>query len=343
MGNAMADNAAADSTGSAGTFRNPLNQGPDPFLTYYGGNYYLSTSQGSSLRIWKAASLGDLAAAQPNTVWTDTTPSRNQDIWAPCFHLLEGNWYFYYTASDGSNDGHRIYVLKSAGTDPLGPYAFAGQLGAADTWAIDPELLQLDGKYYLIWSGPNNLLQIAPMSDPVTISGDAVYLPSAGGCPEVREAPTTIQRNGVTYLVYSTCDTGKPDYQLWMHTLPSGADPLVPGNWTQYPSAVFTRNDPAGVFGPGSNGFFRSPDGTEDWIVYHGKTTSAYTYDGRSTRAQKFAWNAEGTPDFGQPLPLDADIVLPSGDPKGVAVTAADRAGAARLGVRRAYCLKPQV
>ncbi|MGF6888249.1 GH43 family beta-xylosidase [Nocardia sp. GAS34] len=325
MGNAMADNAAADGAGSAGTFRNPLNQGPDPFLTYYDGNYYLSTSQGGSLQIWKAASLGDLAAAQPNTVWTDTTPSRNQDMWAPCFRLLEGNWYFYYTASDGSNDGHRIYVLKSAGTDPLGPYTFAGQLGAADTWAIDPELLQLDGKYYLIWSGPNNLLQIAPMSDPVTMSGDAVYLPSAGGCPEVREAPATIQRNGVTYLVYSTCDTGKPDYQLWMHTLPSGADPLVPGNWTQYPSAVFTRNDPADVFGPGSNGFFRSPDGTEDWIVYHGKTTSAYTYDGRTTRAQKFTWNADGTPDFGRPLSLDTDIALPSGDPKGATATA-DRA-----------------
>lgn len=325
----MTENAAATGTGIAGTFRNPLNQGPDPFMTYYDGNYYLSTSQGGSLQIWKAPSLAGLAAAQPNTVWTDTTPSRNQDMWAPCFRLLDGNWYFYYTASDGGNDAHRIYVLKSAGTDPLGPYTFAGQLGDPNTWAIDPELLQRDGKLYLLWSGPTNLLQIAPMSDPVTMSGPAVYLPSAGGCSEVREAPVTIQRNGTTFLIYSTCDTGKPDYQLWMHTLPAGADPLVPGNWTQYPNAVFTRNDAANVFGPGSNSFFQSPDGTEDWIVYHGKTTSAYTYDGRTTRAQKFTWNADGTPNFGQPLSLDTDIALPSGDP-GVA-TSASRSGADRV------------
>ncbi|WP_405164366.1 glycoside hydrolase family 43 protein [Nocardia sp. NBC_01499] len=321
----MTEQAAADSAGSDGTFRNPLNPGPDPFLTFYAGSYYLSTSQNDSLQIWQASSLADLATAQPITVWSDQDPSRNQDMWAPSFHLLDSHWYFYYTASDGTNDGHRLYVLQSAGSDPLGPYTFAGQLGAPDTWAIDPELLCLGDQYYLLWSGPNNLLHIAAMSDPVTVSGRAVYLPSAGGCTEVREAPATIQRDGTTYLVYSTCDTGKPDYQLWMHSLPPGADPLVPANWYQHPDAVFTRNDPATVFGPGSNGFFQSPDGSEDWLVYHAKDTSVYTYDGRTTRAQKFTWNADGTPNFGQPLSLDTDITLPAGDPADSGATAADR------------------
>ncbi|MFE9577301.1 family 43 glycosylhydrolase [Nocardia sp. NPDC006044] len=305
----------AHSAGTDGTFRNALNPAADPFLTYYAGSYYLSTSQDTALRIWKAESLGDLAAAQPNTVWCDPDPSRNRDMWAPSFRLFEGHWYFYYSAGDGSRDGHRLYVLQSEGSDPLGPYTFAGQLGAPEVWSIDPELLQLGDQLYLLWSGPNNLLHIAAMSDPVTVSGRAVYLPSAGGCDEVREAPTTIQRNGTTYLVYSTCDTGKPDYQLWMHSLPPGADPLVPANWHQHPTALFTRNDPAGVFGPGSNGFFQSPDGTEDWIVYHAKDTSEYTYDRRTTRAQKFTWNTDGTPDLGTPLSLDTDIPLPSGDP----------------------------
>lgn len=302
-----------------------MNSGPDPFLTYYAGNYYLSTSQNDSLRIWRASSLADLAAAQPNTVWVDQDPSRNQDMWAPSFHLIDGHWYFYYTASDGSNEGHRLYVLQSEDSDPLGPYTFAGQLGAPDVWAIDPELLRLADRYYLLWSGPNNLLHIAPMSDPVTVSGRAVFLPSAGGCDEVREAPAMIQRDGTTYLVYSTCDTGKPDYQLWMHSLPPGADPLVPANWYQHPAAVFTRNDPDNVFGPGSNGFFQSPDGTEDWLVYHAKDTSEYTYDRRTTRAQKFTWNADGTPNFGQPLSLDTDIALPSGDPQALGAVDTDR------------------
>lgn len=302
-----------------------MNAGPDPFLTYYADNYYLSTSQNDSLRIWQASSLADLAAAQPNTVWVDQDTSRNQEMWAPSFHLIDGYWYFYYTAGDGTNDGHRLYVLQSENSDPLGPYTFAGQLGAPDAWAIDPELLRLADQYYLLWSGPTNLLYIAPMSDPVTVSGRAVFLPSAGGCTEVREAPSIIQRDGTTYLVYSTCDTGKPDYQLWMHSLPPGADPLVPANWYQQPEAVFTRNDQDNVFGPGSNGFFQSPDGSEDWLVYHAKDTSGYTYDRRTTRAQRFTWNADGTPNFGRPLSLDTDIALPSGDPQASTFTDPDR------------------
>jgi hypothetical protein len=66
------------------------------------------------------------------------------------------------------------------------------------------------------------------------------------------------------------------------------------------------------VFGPGHNGFFRSPDGTEDWIVYHAKTNAFYTYRGRETRAQKFTWNPDGTPNFGEPVPLSAVLDEPS-------------------------------
>ncbi len=90
------------------------------------------------------------------------------------------------------------------------------------------------------------------------------------------------------------------------------ADLLDPRSWRQHPEPVFTRADANGVFGPGHNGFFRSPDGTEDWIVYHGKTSSAYTYRGRTTRAQKFTWNNDGTPNFGAPLPLEAVLDEPS-------------------------------
>ena len=57
------------------------------------------------------------------------------------------------------------------------------------------------------------------------------------------------------------------------------------------------------------------PDGTEDWIVYHAKTTSATTYTNRTTRAQKITWNADGSPDLGRPLATGATQDLPSGDP----------------------------
>jgi GH43 family beta-xylosidase len=86
------------------------------------------------------------------------------------------------------------------------------------------------------------------------------------------------------------------------------ADVLNPKTWVQHPQPVFERNDAAGVFGPGHHGFFKSPDGKEDWIVYHAKTSSAYTYSGRTTRAQPFRWTPGGLPDFGSPLPLNTEV-----------------------------------
>jgi GH43 family beta-xylosidase len=305
------------------TFRNPLNTGPDPFMTTYDGNYYLATTQGDALRMWKAPSIGELLATPPVVVWQDTDPTRNQQVWAPSFYLIGGHWYVYYTADDGTDANHRLYVVESDGLDPLGPYHFKARLvpPGADEWEIDPVLIQQSAGLYIAWSGAgtegHNLIYVAPMSDPWTISGPRTYLPAAGGCPEVREAPSILQHGGTTFLVYSSCDTGKPDYQLWMLSIPTSADPTVAGNWHQVPGAAFARNDAAGVWGPGSNGFFKSPDGTEDWIVYHGKNTSQYTYDGRDTRAQKIDWAPDGTPALGAPVAVDATLAVPSGDPGG--------------------------
>ncbi|MGI5439924.1 family 43 glycosylhydrolase [Streptomyces shenzhenensis] len=307
---------------AAGTFRNPLNTGPDPFMAYANGAYHLTTTQGGSIRMWSSPSLGTLLDADPVTVWTDTNSERNQHIWAAEFYRFGNRWYMYYTADDGVDDHHRLYVLESEADDPAGPYHFKAKLtppNHADDFAIDPGVFQHNGKLYLAYSGINpyqhNGLNIAPMSNPYTVSGDAVALNADGGCPEVREGPEFLNRNGRTWLTYSTCDTGKPDYQLWMLSLPNGADPLTPGNWQQHPGAVFSRVDARGVYGPGHHAFFRSPDGTQDWIVYHAKTTASNTYGNRTTRAQKIGWHADGSPDLGSPLALGATQDLPSGDP----------------------------
>jgi GH43 family beta-xylosidase len=166
------------------TFRNPLNGGPDPFMTQYDGQYYLLTTQGDALRIWKATSLADLAAAPPVTIWQDTDSTRDREVWAPAIYMFDGRWYVYYTADDGIDDHHRIYVIESDSDDAAGTYHFKAKLeppGAADLWAIDPVILEQASARYLIWSGAggegHNLLYIAPMGDPWTLSAARVYLP----------------------------------------------------------------------------------------------------------------------------------------------------------------------
>ena len=72
------------------------------------------------------------------------------------------------------------------------------------------------------------------------------------------------------------------------------------------------------VYTPGHNGFTTSPDGTEDWLVYHAKdggadATGGNDYSPRTVRAQRFTWNADGTPNFGHPVPSGVLLRKPSG------------------------------
>lgn len=308
------------------TFHNPLKEnGADPWLCHHEGFYYLSTTTGNDLRMRKARHIEGLESAQDAVVWQDSTPSRGFQMWAPEYYLLDTEhgprWFAYYTASDGNHEHHRMYVAESAGSDPMEPYQYIGQLQTdADNaqYAIDGTLLKkADGSLYMIWAGwPDHVLFIAPMSNPWTISGERVNIPASGfGCSEVREGPVTLQRNGKIFLVYSACDTGKPDYKLGMLAADQSADVMDPKSWIREPNPAFARCDVNGAYGPGHNHFFRSPDGVEDWIVYHAKTSSEYTYEGRSTRTQRFTWNPDGTPNFGAPLNLDVEIPAPSGEP----------------------------
>lgn len=306
-------------------FRNPINAGADPTVVTHDGSYYLATTRGDRITVWKSDSIATMLNAPGQDVWIDSDPSRNTQMWAPAMYRFQTDagprWYIYYTASDGVDENHRMYVVESEGDDPMGPYHFAARVFDFGQYAIDGEPLRHNGQRYFVWTGPGRgqggpaQIYIAPMADPWSLSGDPVAIPVEGTCEEVREGPTFLHRNGRTFLTYSTCDTGKPDYSLWMTSIASDADPMVPENWTQHAGPVFSRNDAAGVWGPGHHFFFQSPDGTEDWIAYHGKNSPEYDYGWRTTRVQPFTWNADGTPTFGSPLPLDADIPLPSGDP----------------------------
>jgi hypothetical protein len=76
-----------------GFFTNPINPSADPWMLFHEGHYYLTTTQGNGLRMWKARTLAALKTASPVTVWTDDDPSRSHGIWAPEFHLINNRWY----------------------------------------------------------------------------------------------------------------------------------------------------------------------------------------------------------------------------------------------------------
>ena len=311
------------------TFRNPLKQnGADPWMGYYNGYYYLATTTAVDVQLRRARHIGELKDAPDQVVWKDDTPTRFRDIWASEFFLLDGGngprWYLYYTASDGKNDAnHRLYVAESAGTDPLGPYTFKAQLQTDpdnSQYAIDGTIIkQADGKLYLAWCGrpsPNGQgLYISRMANPWTTVGGRTYLPASGfGSDVVREGPEALQHGGRVFLFYSSSGADTPDYKLGMLIADAQSDLTKVESWQQHPKIMFARVDQRGVFGPGHNFFFKSPDGTEDWNAYHAKSGIAPTYADRSARAQKVTWTPEGLPDLGLPLAVETEIAVPSGE-----------------------------
>jgi GH43 family beta-xylosidase len=314
-------------------FTNPIKaqKGADPWLVHHDGNYYqISTTFTNSLLMRKSPTLAGIATAPSVQVWQDTTPSRGANFWAPELHFLNGRWYLYYSGAQVGApccDTQRTHVLESAGSDPLGPYTYRNILTHSSLntngWLIDASVLQLNGSLYLLGSGSignsGQSLVIAPMSNPFTLSGGFSLISSPtlawerqGGT--VNEGAVALQRNGRTFIIYSASACWGPDYKLGRLTY-NGGNPLSASSWVKNANPVFQRSDANSVFGPGHNGFFTSPDGTESWIVYHGNDSVNDGCDnGRTTRAQRFTWNADGTPNFGTPVRLGTTLDGPAGE-----------------------------
>jgi GH43 family beta-xylosidase len=311
------------------TFTNPLNDsGPDPWMTWYEGHYYLAaTTWGEAdvgLTMRKARTIEELKNAEPVQIWQDDTADRCCNFWAPEFFLLDGpngpRWYGYFTGGASGTDFVQtqfMHVIESAGTDPMGPYSYKGKL--VERNALDGSVLQLNGKLYAIYSVWNETqdLAIKEMSNPWTTVGEETTLarpelPWERQDGTVLEGPVALQRDGRTFIVYAASACWGPNYKLGMLTW-QGGDPLLAASWAKSPEPLFQRADERGVFAPGHNTFFKSPDGTEDWMAYHANDLESDVCDmGRTPRIQKFGWKEDGTPDFGIPVAAGTALEVPS-------------------------------
>ncbi|MFT4024594.1 MAG: glycoside hydrolase family 43 protein [Flavihumibacter sp.] len=320
------------------TFTNPLlPSGPDPYSFYKDGFYYYTSTSGDRLVLWKTKNITDLKTAEKKTIYTPPAGTMwSKQLWAPEVMFLRGKWYAYFAADDGDNNHHRMYVAENASADPMkGEWVLKGQLtDPSNKWAIDGDVFEYNGKLYMTWSGwegDTNGQQdicIAAMRDPYTIEGDRVRISHPQydwethgdlGSKEnpshvnVNEGPQFLQHNKDLFIVFSASGCWTDFYALGLLRL-TGTDPLNAAHWTKHPQPVFKGSVANGVYAPGHNSFFKSPDGKEDWILYHANPNPG---DGcgnkRSPRAQPFSWNADGTPHFGEPVKEGHPLPLPSG------------------------------
>jgi GH43 family beta-xylosidase len=324
---------------SSNQFYNPIkNIGNDPWVMFYDDHYYLAESWDGGIWIWKSPYKSLTGIESEGTkVKVFSYPESGPNCspaWAPELHFIDDKWYIYYAAStcDKALENHRMFVLESDRLDPQGSYTDKGQItDSTDKWAIDGSVLHYDDQMYFIWSGwpgDTNGIQnnyIAPMSNPWTISGDRILLSTPtyswekmGGdgspnAPYINEGPTALIKSGsnTVNIVYSASGSWTDDYGYGLLTNTSG-DMLDPDAWGKSPSLVFSKTSE--VFGPGHGSFVKSPDGTEDWMVYHAARYSGSGWD-RMMYTQKFTWNDDDTPKFGTPVSPHVRQDVPSGEP----------------------------
>jgi GH43 family beta-xylosidase len=229
-------------TGGGHTYTNPLRpRGPDPFMRYFNGFYYLvTTTWNNTITMRRSATLAGISTTPDTVIFNlSSLPNGCCNMWAPEIHLLTGpngqRWYLYYTASRNVSNylpTQRIHVLESAGLDPMGRTFKAACSRRRQHWELDATVLSLSGQLYLIgtYLEGTQPLFIRPMSNPWTASGTRHRLSTptlswetVGGA--VNEGAEVIQRNGQTFIVFSASHCSTPDYKLGLLTY-NGGDPL---------------------------------------------------------------------------------------------------------------------
>lgn len=328
--------AGSSSAQDGHTLVNPLlPSGPDPYSCYKDGYYYYTHTMGNRIVLWKTKNMANLATAEKKTIFTPPpgTPY-SRDLWAPEVMFLRGKWYAYFAADSINNHGHRLYVLENASPDPMqGEWVFRGKItDSSDKWAIDGDVFTYKGQLYIVWSGwegdtnGEQDIYIARMKDPLTISSKRVRISAPehdwekigdlknAGDPshiDVNEGPQGLVHGKDLFVIYSASACWTDQYALGLLRF-TGGDVLDSSRWKKSAQPVFRQSPENGVYATGHNSFFRSPDGRESWILYHANSKPGLGCGNtRSPHAQRFTWNADGTPNFGIPVKEGMPVPAP--------------------------------
>jgi GH43 family beta-xylosidase len=324
------------------TFTNPLlPSGADPWSIYKDGYYYYTHTFGDRLVIWKTKSIADLKTAPRKTVFMPP-PGKpySKGLWAPELHFISNKWYLYFAADSGRNESHRLWVLENTSQDPMkGQWILKGRIvDPSNKWAIDGSVFKHKGQLYMVWSGwegdanGRQDIYISKMKNPWTLEGNRVRLSSPTlewerhgdlNDPDnpphvaVNEGPQFLQHSDRVFLIYSASGCWTDYYALGMLSTYADSNFLDSASWIKNPEPVFMQSVKNGVYAPGHNSFFKSPDGKEDWILYHANSAPGQGCGrNRSPRAQRFTWDEDGTPNFGEPVKTEVPLAVPSEKPK---------------------------
>ena len=151
------------------------------------------------------------------------------------------------------------------------------------------------------WEGDTNGVQhiyLAQLSNPWTVKGKRLLL-STPQYPwekvgdlknpdlvdptphvDVNEGPEFLAHGDLLFVIYSASGCLTDSYELGMLSASADKNLTKAKSWTKSARPVFQQSPEVSVYAPGHNSFFQSPDGTQDWILYHANACPGEGCDG---------------------------------------------------------------
>ncbi len=286
----------------------------DPFVLRHQGHYYAYGTAPASPQGWRFPILHstDLVHWEAKG-WALQPLAGGVHFWAPEIAYQNGTFYLYYSADGIEGKDHQLRAATSL--SPLGPFEDIGRVLIPDQpFTIDPHPFQdRDEQWYLYYSrdfltldDDNRIgtgIVVDRLVDMVTLAGDpqVVVRPHAdwqlfqaqrpiyGGIYNwyTIEGAAVRLHNDQYYCFYSGGAWERENYGV---SYVVAAHPLGPFHRPPNLSLPLLRSSPGNVIGPGHNSFTLSPNGQQEYIVYHAWNQEMTA---RLMCLDRFEWDAD--------------------------------------------------
>lgn len=308
----------------------------DPCIGKWNGKYYFIATNDAddnhTLYMRESDTIFGLLTAEEKLILDSKT---YEDIggllWAPEFHIVEGQLYIFHGATQGEFFYEESHVMKlREGGDPMNakdwsrPHRVVKKDGtflceAGKTISLDMTNFEVNGEYYVVWSQRQFLpidlgawLYIAKVDpkEPWKLITDPVIIskPDYGWANNhvfVDEGPFALFRDNRIFLTFSSALIDAT-YVVGLLCAEKGADLLNPESWRKSNYPLLTSRSIKGEDGPGHNAYVIDDNGTV-WNTFHARKN----VDGpRSSGIRRVHFDIDGYPvlDLPEDKDLDKDL-----------------------------------